>query len=157
MLRRRVAIRFMESLEKAPKTMKTHLCLQFGSEEAQRNADAFLRALVGDPEMGRKAASVKDRVILIPEGDSLDVANGLASKSDKVLLVNGANRQLLGNHWFAGRAKIAIDENLHRRSWRLAALSYLLNEFDGEEAQVQRQQDTLEKRVKQLGGKVQRL
>lgn len=153
-LRRSVAVRMMASLAKAPKGMKVHLCLQFSTEEAQRNADAFLRAILGDPTLGKGASPLKDRVTIVPEGDVLDIANQLSAKSDKVLLLNGANRQLIGNHWFASRAKMAIDENLHRRSWRLSAMSYLLNDYDGEQDVPEREKDTLARRVKSLGGKV---
>jgi len=153
-LRRALAVRMVDSWAKLPRGLQVHLCLQFSTEEAQRNADAFLRAIVGNAELGKKGSSMKDRVVIIPEGDALNVASDLAIWSDKVLLVNGANRQLIGNHWFASRAKMAIDENLHRRSWRLAATAYMLNEYDGEQDILQRQEDTLVRRVKQLGGTV---
>jgi len=154
-VRRAVAARMVQSWSKLPKDAKVHLCLQFSTEEAQRNADGFLRALVG-PLVVKGASPIKARVVVIPEGDVLDVASALATtlRSDKVLVVNGANRQLIGNHWFAGRAKMAIDENLHRRSWRLSAIAYLLNEYDSEQDVPQKAPDTLAKRVKELGGAV---
>jgi len=153
-LRRALAVRMVESWAKLPAGLQVHLCLQFSTEEAQRNADALLRAIVGNVDLGKKASPIKDRIVIIPEGDALNVASDLAVRSDNVLLVNGANRQLIGNHWFASRARMAIDENLHRRSWRLAAIAYMLNEYDGEQSIPQRQHDTLAKRVKQLGGTV---
>eukprot|EP00419_Tripos_fusus_P062755 CAMPEP_0172907818 /NCGR_PEP_ID=MMETSP1075-20121228/179587_1 /TAXON_ID=2916 /ORGANISM="Ceratium fusus, Strain PA161109" /LENGTH=62 /DNA_ID=CAMNT_0013765497 /DNA_START=44 /DNA_END=228 /DNA_ORIENTATION=- len=45
----------------------------------------------------------------------------------KVGLLNGANRELIGNHWFEDGARFAIDENLHRRSASLARAALLLN------------------------------
>merc|ERR1712032_497646 len=140
----------------ASSDLKVHLCLQFSAEEAQRNADAFLRALLADP--APSVSNIKDRVVVVPEGDALDVASTLASKYiDQVLLVNGANRQLIGNHWFDGRAKMAIDENLHRRSWRLSAIAYILNNYKGKLDLSQRKKHTLERRMLDLGGKVKRI
>jgi hypothetical protein len=162
-LRRALAARMVESWARLPQGLKVHLCLQFATDEAQRNADAFLRAIVASADFGHKGSSMKDRVVIIPEGDALNVASDLAVKSDRVLLVNGANRQLIGNHWFASKARTAIDENLHRRSWRLAALSYMLNGYDGEQGPApllraadvtRRHRDTLAERVRQLGGTV---
>merc|ERR1740120_59789 len=115
-----------------------------------RNADAFMRALVDG--CGKPIAK---KVTVWPEGDSLQLAHDLAQTSTKVMMLNGANRKLLGNHWFGGRAKQAIDENLHRRSWTMSALSYVLNGFDGRECN-DRRPDQLQQRVRQLGGKVER-
>merc|ERR1712118_123096 len=124
-IRRELARRFIDAFGAAPPQVTLHLCLQFSSDEALRNADAFIRALKGAPE------AVKSRSIIWPEGDCLDLAHDLACTSPNVLLANGANRQLIGNHWFAGMAKRAIDENLHRRSWTLSATAYMLNNFGG--------------------------
>lgn len=125
-LRRRLALSFMKVFAAATDNATSiHICLMFTDEETQCNADAFLRALHA------AASKLKKRVTVYPEGDCLHLAQELAQTSDKVMLVNGANRTLLGNHWFAGRAKLAIDENLHRRSWRLSAMSYVLNGFNG--------------------------
>jgi len=153
-LRRALAARMVESWARLPQGLKVHLCLQFATDEAQRNADAFLRALSANTASGHRSPLVKDRVVVIPEGDALNVASDLAVRSDGVLLVNGANRRLIGNHWFAGRARAAMDENLHRRSWRLAALSYVLNGHGGEQDTPRRHRDTLAERVRQLGGTV---
>ncbi|CAK0789500.1 unnamed protein product [Prorocentrum cordatum] len=170
-LRRALAARMVESWARLPQGLKVHLCLQFATDEAQRNADAFLRALSANTASGHRSLLVKDRVVVIPEGDALNVASDLAVRSDGVLLVNGANRRLIqrknarlnatvlssptvGNHWFAGRARAAMDENLHRRSWRLAALSYVLNGHGGEQDTPRRHRDTLAERVRQLGGTV---
>jgi len=149
-LRRRLAHSFVEVLGRSPQHLQIHLCLGFSAEEPQRNADAFLRALC------QASSGLTSRLTIYPEGDSLQLAHELAAKSTNVVLVNGANRQLLGNHWFAGRAKMAIDENLHRRSWRLAAMSYLLNGFDGREPSG-RSPEALQNRVQAMGGRVQKL
>lgn len=149
-LRRRLANCFVSVLAKlAPSSMSIHLCLMFAEEEPRCNADAFLRALSSD---NKDAAVLRPRVIIHPEGDSLNLASDLAEASHDVLLLNGANRMLLGNHWFAGRAKLAMDENLHRRSWRMAATSYLLNGYAGHEP-FDRHADDLKNHVKLLGGK----
>merc|ERR1712072_992306 len=90
-------------------------------------------------------------------GDCLHLAHELALTSPNVMLVNGANRQLIGNHWFAGQAKRAIDENLHRRSWMLSAHAYMLNNF-GERGELwgqaeDRPKDELQTNVARLGGR----
>lgn len=149
-LRRRLARELVQALAVGTsQACHIHLCLMFGSQESERNADAFIRALAE-----KKAESVGKRVTIWSEGDSFHLAHVIACKESKnVMMLNGANRRLLGNHWFAGRAKIAIDENLHRRSWRLSALAYLLNDFDGREPEG-RNQDELQQRIKHLGGRV---
>jgi len=48
--------------------------------------------------------------------------------SRTVFLSNAACSSLLGNHWHGYGAESAIDENLHRRSPLLAAVSLVLNE-----------------------------
>ena len=42
-------------------------------------------------------------------------------------MLNGANRKLIGNHWFQSGARLAIDENIHRRSVSMSRISLLLN------------------------------
>jgi hypothetical protein len=150
-LRRQLSKRFMNAFEAAPKNVSLHICLQFSSDEAIRNGDAFIRAV--------KSASpgTRSRVTLWPEGDCLHLAHELALTSKKVLLVNGANRQMLGNHWFGGCAKRAIDENLHRRSWILSAHAYILNDF-GNRGEIQgvvenRPADELRLTVSKVGGR----
>ena len=63
--------------------------------------------------------------------DAWDVATRIARECDPntVMLLNGAYRYLLGNHWFGHGAMHAIDENLHRRSVELATSSYFLNDY----------------------------
>jgi len=157
-LRRRLARSFMKVLAGTThEKCRIHLCLMFGAWEPQCNSDAFLRALAeptGDAS-DAAIAKLRKRLTVYPEGDCLHLAHELAvsSTANRVMLVNGANRVLLGNHWFAGRAKLAIDENLHRRSWRMSAASYLLNYFDGREPEGRRP-DELEKNAKYLGGQI---
>merc|ERR1712039_479810 len=147
-LRRCIARRWAKQLSKAPPNCRIHLCILFTDEEPKRNADAFMRALIDGC-----AKTVAQRVTIWPEADALQLAHELAKTSQKVLLLNGANRKLLGNHWFGPRAKFAIDENLHRRSWNMSALSYILNGFDGTE-KVDRAPDELQKNVSKAGGRV---
>jgi len=133
--------------------MRIHVCLIFSDTEAQCNADALLRALLNDEHV--KVKELRQRVVIHPEGDSLQLAQQLADRSANVMLLNGANRCLLGNHWFAGRARMAIDENLHRRSWRMAAISYLVNGFGSYQCGGgPRDPDNLKKNVEWLQGRV---
>merc|ERR1712216_136375 len=69
-----------------------------------------------------------------------------------VSLANAANERLFGNHWFAGGALRAIDENLHRRAPTLAAISLLLN---GGTSAKHRAPSELAQRVVELGGDVE--
>eukprot|EP00927_Polykrikos_kofoidii_P003012 TRINITY_DN111_c0_g2_i1.p1 TRINITY_DN111_c0_g2~~TRINITY_DN111_c0_g2_i1.p1 ORF type:complete len:435 (+),score=44.17 TRINITY_DN111_c0_g2_i1:74-1306(+) len=131
-LRRRVAAEFAGALARCP---EPRACVHFAcagstkhtaesrteAPEGARNADAFLRAFCAAD------AAVQQHVIMYPGADCLELAQKLAENSRAVVMLNGANRTLLGNHWFLDGAKRAIDENLHRRSWTLAASSYLLN------------------------------
>jgi len=161
--RRRLTNCFVEALKASSPKMHVHICLQFDREEAMRNGDAFIRALV------RADAALKKRCTIWPEGDCLHLAHelatcgdssyGLLKPSPNVVLVNGANRKLIGNHWFANSAMRAIDENLHRRSWRMAAMAYLINSFSdfNDDQQVTRGPEELEQRTCELGGKVQYL
>jgi hypothetical protein len=154
-LRRQLARRFMLAFEAAPPKLTLHLCLQFSSEEALRNADAFIRAVKAAPP------EIRSRTKLWPEGDSLHLAHELAFTSNGVILVNGANRQMIGNHWFAAFAKRAIDENLHRRSWVLSAHAYMLNNFGGrgetDGTAEDRPSDELQINVNKAGGRCWKL
>jgi len=152
-LRRRVARMFLKVLAEAtPGATHVHLCLMFQDAETQCNADAFLRALV-EPAGDASVARLRSRLTIYPEGDCLHLAHILAEKSDHVMLVNGANRALIGNHWFAGRARLAIDENLHRRSWRMSSMAYVLNGFDGREPWGRRPED-LQRNAQWAGGQI---
>jgi len=152
-LRRRVAIEIMKALAQTSPKTKIHLCLQLDNEEAHRNADALIRGLLITER------AFMQRVTLHPDGECLDLAHELAKTSNNVALVNGANRRLIGNHWFADHARRAIDENLHRRSWKMAALAYLLNNFATENNADNpvRAQDELKCSVERLGGTIRTL
>jgi len=69
----------------------------------------------------------------------------------KVGILNGANRKLIGNHWFQTGARLAIDENFHRRSASMARAALLLN-FDFEARA--RKPTQLQENVAWLGGQV---
>lgn len=151
-LRRGIAKRFVAALAGAHAQqgrMKLHLLISFETMEAAANADGFIRALAD-------CESMRAQVVLHPDGESMHLGHELAAQGSNVAVLNGANRQLLGNHWFSTGARRAIDENLHRRSVSLAAISYLLNDFDSSKMRPlpQRRGSDLAKRVQQLGGKV---
>mmetsp|Transcript_32692 Transcript_32692/g.98841 ORF Transcript_32692/g.98841 Transcript_32692/m.98841 type:complete len:644 (-) Transcript_32692:24-1955(-) len=147
-LRRRVAAALVAALCKAEARMQVHICLADGDREGQSNADAFIRALMGAP------MSIQGRTTIWPGGDPLQLAHDLAQGTPNVLLVNGTSRRNLGNHWFGDGAKRAIDENLHRRSWTLAASSYLLSNFSSERsgAAAARRPEELRQTLEWMGG-----
>eukprot|EP00747_Dinoflagellata_sp_TGD_P138369 gnl/TRDRNA2_/TRDRNA2_175781_c1_seq7.p1 gnl/TRDRNA2_/TRDRNA2_175781_c1~~gnl/TRDRNA2_/TRDRNA2_175781_c1_seq7.p1 ORF type:complete len:323 (+),score=44.89 gnl/TRDRNA2_/TRDRNA2_175781_c1_seq7:283-1251(+) len=149
-LRRRIAVRFVQALARSPGNLAVHVALSFFTEEAHFNADAFVRALK-DAD-----SAVKSRVTVWQGCDSLELAHRLAAKSDKVALVNGANRRLLGNHWFNDSARQAIDENLHRRSWMMAALSYVINSY-GNSKDGRYAPDQLKQTVEWMQGRIFKL
>lgn len=147
-LRCGIAAKLVEALSGSCPRLRIHVCLGGSSEEAQSNIDAFIR--------GFRAASqgVKDRTEFWSGADAFQLSHDLASQSSKVLLLNGANRRLLGNHWFEGGARRAIDENLHRRSWIMSALAYLLNGYSSKRTFASRDPCELRDNVQWLGGKV---
>lgn len=148
-LRRKLTSRFAQSLARSPPSLKIHVCLTAGNEEAKQNTDAFLRAF------STADASLRNRVTIRPDADALQISHELAGSSKGVILLNAANRQLIGNHWFAGQAHRAIDENLHRRSWTMSAFAYILNNYvDPETSIPPRTSATLEENVKRIGGQV---
>merc|ERR1712224_10817 len=107
----------------------------------------FVRALKdADP-------ALRGRVTVWQGCDSPELAHKLATTSDKVAIVNGANRRLLGNHWFSDSARRAIDENLHRRSWTMSALSYLINSYGNSPNDTEIPSDQLRKTVEWMEGK----
>mmetsp|Transcript_140284 Transcript_140284/g.364603 ORF Transcript_140284/g.364603 Transcript_140284/m.364603 type:complete len:526 (-) Transcript_140284:95-1672(-) len=150
-LRRKLTHVLMKALvEGLPDSANIHLCISFGNDEAKDNGDAFLRAVVGP---GAAMEELRKRLTVWPSADALQVAHVLAQASpEKVVLVNGANRRLIGNHWFEGKAKWAIDENLHRRSWTMSAIAYVLNGYDGQDRA--RSPQELQNNVLRLGGQV---
>lgn len=123
LLRKKIAERFVNALQRhyANKSMPTiHLCLPTGTDQKDPNFLAFTHAL-------KEASKISIQLHL--NVDATHVAQQLANVHGEysVSLVNGANRNLIGNHWFADRALVAIDENLHRRSPLTALISFLLN------------------------------
>mmetsp|Transcript_40290 Transcript_40290/g.92644 ORF Transcript_40290/g.92644 Transcript_40290/m.92644 type:complete len:507 (+) Transcript_40290:53-1573(+) len=165
-LRRALCRRFAQSVfQPRGFTGKVYLALgpSGSADEADVNADAFVRAL-----MERGSVS-KDKLEICLHADALELSQDLAEKfhPTQVGMVNGTNRRLIGNHWFEDGAKRAIDENLHRRSWWLAAYAYVLNyraqcrEIDtnanNSNTNSQGAANTLEYHVQALGGKVHQL
>eukprot|EP00747_Dinoflagellata_sp_TGD_P138361 gnl/TRDRNA2_/TRDRNA2_175781_c1_seq1.p1 gnl/TRDRNA2_/TRDRNA2_175781_c1~~gnl/TRDRNA2_/TRDRNA2_175781_c1_seq1.p1 ORF type:complete len:326 (+),score=35.13 gnl/TRDRNA2_/TRDRNA2_175781_c1_seq1:283-1260(+) len=153
LLRCRIAARFVQALAHSQANLAVHVALSFADfqGEGHFNTDAFVRALKDADK------SVKDRVTVWEDCDAFQLAHNLAASSDKVALVNGANRRLLGNHWFGDRAQHAIDENLHRRSWTMSALSYALNGYGNTKGNHNRQPDQLQKAVLAMSGKVYKI
>eukprot|EP00931_Biecheleriopsis_adriatica_P004486 TRINITY_DN106144_c0_g1_i1.p1 TRINITY_DN106144_c0_g1~~TRINITY_DN106144_c0_g1_i1.p1 ORF type:complete len:892 (+),score=140.00 TRINITY_DN106144_c0_g1_i1:140-2815(+) len=155
-LRHAVASRFVDTFVKKVSTtsnLRVHLCVapSDAGDEGDANAAAFLKALHAAVKRGKLPAGAA-RILCY--ADALMVAQDLANEGRAVALVNGANRQLIGNHWFEDGAARAIDENLHRRSWRLAAMAYQLNA--GCQAEAVHAQE-LSRRVRQVGGRVHAL
>lgn len=101
------------------KKFHIHLCLQTGTNEANMNFNAFASAIDN--------MNVDLKCSLYINVDACALAQRLSDQKRKVVLVNAANRCLLGNHWFRDGARFAIDENLHRRSTLLSTASLLLN------------------------------
>ncbi|CAE7239828.1 Ethe1 [Symbiodinium sp. CCMP2592] len=158
-LRHALAKRFVKSLVVAKVPFVVRLCIAPSGkgDELDANAVAFLQSIlegiqkgVGDKAMRLKPSSVE----ILLNADALTVAQQYANDRRTVGLVNGANRRLIGNHWFSHGARMAIDENLHRRSWRMAATAYLLN---GGAEVSRRHPSALAEAVKRLGGTVQEL
>lgn len=112
----------------AAASLQLHICLPYEENkdsETWQNYFAFFEAFQKAPDF------LKERTQFHINIDATDLAQRLAdqeSTPDCVSLVNGANRNLIGNKWFADHARVAIDENLHRRSSRLAVFAALLNQ-----------------------------
>lgn len=126
-LKRKVAHTILAQLDQFP-NVTMHLCLPIAKgtpneKESILNHNAFVEELKSMPK------SIQDRVVVYVNHDATEVAQNLANNKgdNKVALVNGANRNLLGNRWFKRGALAAIDENLTRRSTRLAKIFFLLN------------------------------
>lgn len=140
-LRRRVAGELMNAIaetcigasSKGPRHV--HLCLVCMGAEAIDNHNCFLEAAAAKL---RECPKLMDVLKLRQNVDSLQLAaKDLAPatkdgrSAPKVGILNGANRKLIGNHWFQTGARLAIDENFHRRSASMARAALLLN-FDFE-------------------------
>lgn len=126
-LKQRIAKAFMQEVGNF-NGMEIHLCLPAveiakHNYEISQNYNAFIKALDEAPP------EVQGKVNLHINEDATDVAQNLANGPDKpvVSLTNGANRKLIGNHWFEDGAKVAIDENIHRRSSLAATIAVLLS------------------------------
>eukprot|EP00928_Gymnodinium_smaydae_P082507 TRINITY_DN65847_c0_g1_i1.p1 TRINITY_DN65847_c0_g1~~TRINITY_DN65847_c0_g1_i1.p1 ORF type:complete len:593 (+),score=77.33 TRINITY_DN65847_c0_g1_i1:78-1856(+) len=154
-LREDVTLEFMKALASTSKSTRVHLCLRFTPLDADAanietlgNTAAFLKAF-------RNTAAKNafgNRLTVWPDADSMYVAHVLAQdKQSNVMLVNGANRKKIGNHWYENGAFLAIDENIHRRSWTMSAISYYVN--SGFKDTKERRQWDLTTRVKELEGK----
>ena len=147
-LREKVARAFVRELAHFP-DFTVHLCLplEMGVESSATNQNytAFIKALQD------AAPSLKQQVTVYVNHDATQVAQLLADKhgSFSVSLANGANRKLIGNHWFGGGARVAIDENIHRRSRLASLMAILVN--DGS-ATCARTPGELAKRIIALGG-----
>lgn len=152
-LRWALAARFIEALCKAASASRVgvvHLCLFTSGrgDETDANTFAFLSAVL----RAVKSRQLNSRAVqILLHADALGIAQNLADEGKITVLVNGANRALLGNHWFSDGARMAIDENLHRRSWRMAATAYILN---GGAQVVARQPNDLADAVRWIGGTV---
>eukprot|EP00928_Gymnodinium_smaydae_P093204 TRINITY_DN7724_c0_g2_i1.p1 TRINITY_DN7724_c0_g2~~TRINITY_DN7724_c0_g2_i1.p1 ORF type:complete len:510 (-),score=62.49 TRINITY_DN7724_c0_g2_i1:93-1556(-) len=157
-LREDLTHQFVEAFMSAPE-IRIHVCLAFTPTdkryiniETLGNTAAFLKAF----RLVAANHTFKHKPIVWPDADSMQVALALASRNTEhkvtVMLVNGANRKKIGNHWYEAGAERAIDENLHRRSLVLSAISYLANK--GFEDQDKRIKYDLSRQVEAMGGSV---
>lgn len=105
-----------------------HLCLPTGENDPKQiaNYDAYLSALARFMQ-DYPRSDLPKRLTLYINQDATSLAQELANGNVAVWLVNGANRQLFGNHWDGKGANRAIDENMHRRSSEIAWFSACLN------------------------------
>jgi hypothetical protein len=160
-LRRRVAGELMNAIaetcigaaSKGPR--RVHLCLVCIGAEAIDNHNCFLEAAATKL---RECSKLMDVLKLRQNVDCLHLASQdlvPATKggrgAPKVGILNGANRKLIGNHWFQTGARLAIDENFHRRSASMSRAALLLN-FDFEARARKPMQ--LQENVAWLGGQV---
>lgn len=138
-----------------PASLKVHLCLVHGSPEGRSNHNVLIEAL---GEKARTYPNIRSLLQVHRNLDALKLATQLCDlcKPSRdgvhpVAMLNGANKKLLGNHWFSYGARFAIDENLHRRSASMALASLLLN---GGAQPRHREVHELHDTVRFLGGKV---
>ncbi|CCB91941.1 putative Serine/threonine protein kinase [Waddlia chondrophila 2032/99] len=147
-LRQSLAKAFVEELKKHP-GMDIHLCLPVSGpgDESTENYNAFISALLAAD------SQVKSRVTVYTNQDATALAQELANKhgGDQVSLANGANRKLIGNHWFDDRALRAIDENIHRRSPISSAIALML---DQDVEPKKRKKDELKTTIQKFGGQI---
>jgi hypothetical protein len=151
-LRQALANRFVDVLKKAstPGKCVVRLCVSPSgkADEQDANAYAFLAAVRDAVLQGLLSPSA---VKVDLHADAFFLAQQIADEGRLAALLNGANRCLIGNHWFDSGARLAIDENLHRRSWQMSAIAYMLN---GGAEPMTRFSSDLADAVKKLGGKV---
>lgn len=129
---------------------RLHLCLTFHNAESSENHNVFIEAA---GEAVKEHPGLTDVLLIRRNVDSLQLAHYLSLDRGplKVAVFNGANRRLLGNHWYTKGARNAIDENLHRRSSTMTRASLLLNM--GTDS-VDRRPGELASTLTWLGGKV---
>lgn len=132
---------------------RIHLCLAIATDvgETVHNHNVFVEAA---SEMLEVFPELPSMLRLHRNQDLLQISHDLAEKCTsplKVAALNGANRKLFGNHWFADGASLAIDENLHRRSASMSRAALLLNQGV---APRERRPNELADTVKAMGGKV---
>lgn len=111
-----------------------HLCLVCINAESIENHNCFVEAAGSCAQKHPVLTSVlqiRQNVDCLQLAQDLINAKACSEKPGvlKVGMLNGANRKLVGNHWFQSGARFAIDENLHRRSSSMARAALLLN-FD---------------------------
>jgi hypothetical protein len=167
-LKFRVCMALMEAIKKLVITpgispsglQRIHLCLFAVGEEAIGLHNSFIEAAA---EMKKTCPDLSKVLVFQINCDALQVSRELAAKmgpsgssleSPKVGLLNGANRKMIGNHWFAKGAKFAIDENIHRRSCSMARFCLLINQSTDPQT---RPSNYLANRMQELGGKVEEL
>eukprot|EP00927_Polykrikos_kofoidii_P070337 TRINITY_DN6647_c0_g1_i1.p1 TRINITY_DN6647_c0_g1~~TRINITY_DN6647_c0_g1_i1.p1 ORF type:complete len:683 (-),score=128.39 TRINITY_DN6647_c0_g1_i1:83-2089(-) len=108
---------------------RVHICLVCVNKESFQNHNVFVEAAKKGLDKYKNLLSVlqfRMNVDCLQLAHELTVGNGPQTQM-KVGLLNGANRTLMGNHWFSHGAKMAIDENLHRRSATMARAALLFN------------------------------
>jgi len=131
---------------------RLHLCLIVtDGGESVENHNVFLEAAA---EGAEKHPALMQKLLLCRNVEVLQLAHDLATASAeplKVGILNGANRKMLGNHWFEDGARFAIDENLHRRSASMTRMAVLLNMGT---QPTQRKPTELADHLNWLGGRV---
>eukprot|EP00913_Durusdinium_trenchii_P027557 g25847.t1 len=147
-LRHALAKRFVKAVSDST-VERVHLCIAPSGkgDELDANATAFLTEML----LSIKSGQLKPRVMeVLLNADALSTAQRLAESW------LGMKTEIPGwgcslHEDSSGHRHLLKDENLHRRSWRMASTAYLLN--GGAEA-VRRHPGELAARVKGLGGKV---
>eukprot|EP00927_Polykrikos_kofoidii_P060750 TRINITY_DN55671_c0_g1_i1.p1 TRINITY_DN55671_c0_g1~~TRINITY_DN55671_c0_g1_i1.p1 ORF type:complete len:1067 (-),score=165.57 TRINITY_DN55671_c0_g1_i1:148-3276(-) len=139
-----------------------HVCLMDDSLESRINHNVIVErgiaAVKRVPELARHLKFYRNvDAFMLANRLSRDPKAASTHRPDEVrriVMLNGANNKLLGNHWFSNGARTAIDENLHRRSTAMSLGSLLLN---GGAATCIRESRELASNVRKLGGQVVQL